>query len=120
MMGCGKSVLAAEALRSPQLLQECFPDGVYWIPIGKLREQNDLLLKMHIQLDSLEVGSHKDVLTVEMASCRLKRWCLNARVSVKTSSFQSSSTYSSEKAPHSGDRCAQKELFTKEISCDYA
>ncbi|XP_077558812.1 apoptotic protease-activating factor 1-like isoform X2 [Haemaphysalis longicornis] len=79
MMGCGKSVLAAEALRSPQLLQECFPDGVYWIPIGKLREQNDLLLKMHIQLDSLEVGSHKDVLTVEMASCRLKRWCLNAR-----------------------------------------
>lgn len=79
MMGCGKSVLAAEALRNPRLLNECFPDGVYWIPIGKLREQNDLLLKMHLQLDSLEVGSHKDVLTVEMASCRLRRWCLNTR-----------------------------------------
>lgn len=79
MMGCGKSVLAAEALRNPQLLKECFPDGVFWIPIGKLREPNDLLLRMHLPLDFLAVGSHQDVLTVEMGSCRLRRWCLKTK-----------------------------------------
>ncbi|XP_077518598.1 apoptotic protease-activating factor 1-like isoform X2 [Amblyomma americanum] len=77
MIGCGKSILAAEALRDYSLIAECFPDGVHWLPIGKLREPNDVLLKMHLQLDRLNLGSHKDVGTVEMATCRLKRWCLN-------------------------------------------
>lgn len=77
MIGCGKSILAAEALRDYRLLAECFPDGVYWLPIGKLREPSDVLLKMHLQLDRLNLGSHKDVSTVEMATCRLKRWSLN-------------------------------------------
>ncbi|XP_075544955.1 apoptotic protease-activating factor 1-like isoform X1 [Dermacentor variabilis] len=77
MIGCGKSILAAEALRDYSLLVDCFPDGVYWLPIGKLREQSDVLLKMHLQLDRLNLGSHKDVSTIEMATCRLKRWSLN-------------------------------------------
>nr|XP_037276898.1 apoptotic protease-activating factor 1-like [Rhipicephalus microplus] len=76
MIGCGKSILAAEALRDYRLLQECFPDGVHWIPIGKLREPSDVLHKMHLQLDRLNYDSHKDVGTVEMATCRLKRWSL--------------------------------------------
>ncbi|KAK8773804.1 hypothetical protein V5799_011664 [Amblyomma americanum] len=87
MIGCGKSILAAEALRDYSLIAECFPDGVHWLPIGKLREPNDVLLKMHLQLDRLNLGSHKDVGTVEMATCRLKRWCLN---DVKSSTMDDS------------------------------
>lgn len=76
MIGCGKSILAAEALRDHKLLRECFPDGVHWIQMGKLREPSDVLHKMHLQLDRLNYDSHKDVGTVEMATCRLKRWSL--------------------------------------------
>ncbi|KAL1432739.1 hypothetical protein MTO96_012948 [Rhipicephalus appendiculatus] len=76
MIGCGKSILAAEALRDYRLLKECFPDGVHWIPVGKLREPSDVLHKMHLQLDRLNYDSHKDVSTVEMATCRLQRWSL--------------------------------------------
>lgn len=79
MIGCGKSILAAEALRDYKLLKEFFPDGVHWLPIGKLREPNDVLHKMHLQLDRLIFDSHKDVNTVEMATCRLKRWSLNVK-----------------------------------------
>lgn len=45
MAGCGKTVLAADALRSPQILNECFPGGVFWIRIGQI-DQAKLLVKM--------------------------------------------------------------------------
>ncbi|CAN8012367.1 unnamed protein product, partial [Ixodes pacificus] len=77
MVGCGKSVLAAEALRDPSLLHECFPDGVYWLGIGNLREPNDVLLKMHLQLDRIKLGCHNDAQSVDLAKSRLQRWALN-------------------------------------------
>ncbi|XP_029839301.2 apoptotic protease-activating factor 1 isoform X1 [Ixodes scapularis] len=76
MVGCGKSVLAAEALRDPSLLRECFPDGVYWLGIGNLREPNDVLLKMHLQLDRIKLGCHNDAQSVDLAKSRLQRWAL--------------------------------------------
>lgn len=45
MAGCGKTVLASEALRSPVLLDECFPGGVHWIRIGPV-DQSKLLMRM--------------------------------------------------------------------------
>lgn len=33
--GCGKSVLAAEALRDSSLLKEVFPGGVFWVDMGE-------------------------------------------------------------------------------------
>lgn len=35
MAGCGKSVLAAEALRNHRVISECFPGGVHWVAVGK-------------------------------------------------------------------------------------
>lgn len=80
MVGCGKSVLAAEALRDPSLLRECFPDGVYWLGIGNLREPNDVLLKMHLQLDRIKLGCHNDAQSVDLAKSRLQRWALKNKV----------------------------------------
>ncbi|KAJ7373730.1 wD repeat domain [Desmophyllum pertusum] len=45
MAGCGKTVLATEALRSALLLDECFPGGVHWIRIGPV-DQSKLLMRM--------------------------------------------------------------------------
>ena len=45
MAGCGKTVLAAEALRSPALLDTCFPGGVFWVRIGQV-DQPKLLMRM--------------------------------------------------------------------------
>lgn len=33
--GCGKSVLAAEALRDSNLMKEVFPGGVFWVDMGE-------------------------------------------------------------------------------------
>ena len=45
MAGCGKTVLASEALRSAVVLDECFPGGVHWIRIGPV-DQPKLLMHM--------------------------------------------------------------------------
>lgn len=45
MAGCGKTVLAAEALRSHTLLDSCFPGGVFWIRIGQV-DPAKLLMRM--------------------------------------------------------------------------
>ncbi|KAM8883777.1 apoptotic protease-activating factor 1 isoform 2-T2 [Synchiropus picturatus] len=45
MAGSGKSVLAAEAVRHQQLIDECFPGGVQWLSIGQL-DKPDLLVKI--------------------------------------------------------------------------
>ena len=47
--GCGKSVLAAEALRDSSLIKEVFPMGVFWVDMGECTGTNDkavLLMKM--------------------------------------------------------------------------
>lgn len=52
--GCGKSVLASEALRDAKLLREVFPGGVYWVDMGEGdntrvssdMEESELLVKM--------------------------------------------------------------------------
>ncbi|CAN8006266.1 unnamed protein product [Ixodes hexagonus] len=80
MVGSGKSILAAEALRDSSLLRECFPDGVFWLGIGNLREPNDVLLKMHLQLDRIQVGCHRDAESVDLAKSRLQRWSLKQKV----------------------------------------
>ncbi|KAF3705178.1 Apoptotic protease-activating factor 1 [Channa argus] len=45
MAGSGKSVLAAEAVRQHELIQECFPGGIHWLSIGQL-DKPDLLVKI--------------------------------------------------------------------------
>lgn len=54
MAGCGKTVLAADSIRSSKILEECFPGGVFWVRIGPV-DQPKLLMKMQnlcTQLDS--------------------------------------------------------------------
>ena len=57
MAGCGKSVLAAEALRDISLLNEVFPGGVFWVNMGEgtkshfdeaevLRKMQNLILRL--------------------------------------------------------------------------
>ncbi|CAN8006298.1 unnamed protein product, partial [Ixodes hexagonus] len=84
MVGSGKSILAAEALRDWSLIRECFPDGVYWLHIGNLRDPNDVLLKMHVQLDRIQLGYDRPVpeSSVDLARSRLQRWSLNHQVLV--------------------------------------
>lgn len=45
MAGSGKSVLAAEAVRHHELIEECFPGGIHWLSIGQL-DKADLLVKI--------------------------------------------------------------------------
>lgn len=47
MFGSGKSILASEAIRDVKTFKECYSDGVFWLPIGKLDNNSALLLKMH-------------------------------------------------------------------------
>ena len=56
MAGCGKTVLAAEALRDSSLLNEVFPGGVFWVDMGEgtsrfngaelLRKMQNLILRL--------------------------------------------------------------------------
>ena len=52
MPGSGKSVLAAEALRDPEITLKYFPDGVFWFRVGML-EQEKLLIRIKILLEKL-------------------------------------------------------------------
>ncbi|XP_069764495.1 apoptotic protease-activating factor 1 isoform X2 [Narcine bancroftii] len=45
MAGCGKSVLAAEALRNHRVITECFPGGVHWVAVGK-QDRAGILVKL--------------------------------------------------------------------------
>ncbi|XP_041833714.1 apoptotic protease-activating factor 1 isoform X2 [Melanotaenia boesemani] len=45
MAGSGKSVLASEAVRHYELIEECFPGGIHWLSIGQL-DKPDLLVKI--------------------------------------------------------------------------
>lgn len=44
MGGSGKTTLAAEALRDDVLLKDCFPDGVFWLTIGQITEDGQVIL----------------------------------------------------------------------------
>ncbi|XP_041058700.1 apoptotic protease-activating factor 1 isoform X4 [Carcharodon carcharias] len=57
MAGCGKSVLAAEALRNHRVITECFPGGVHWVAVGK-QDRAGILVKLQNLCSRLNQGSH--------------------------------------------------------------
>ncbi|KAM6215658.1 apoptotic protease-activating factor 1 isoform 2-T2 [Rhynchocyon petersi] len=74
MAGCGKSVLAAEAVRDHQLLEDCFPGGVHWVSVGK-QDKSGLLMKLQnlcTRLDHDESFSQRLPLNIEEAKDRLR------------------------------------------------
>ncbi|XP_004675836.1 PREDICTED: apoptotic protease-activating factor 1 [Condylura cristata] len=74
MAGCGKSVLAAEAVRDHSLLQSCFPGGVNWVSVGK-QDKSGLLMKLQnlcTRLDQDESFSQRLPLNIEEAKDRLR------------------------------------------------
>ncbi|XP_005991379.1 apoptotic protease-activating factor 1 isoform X2 [Latimeria chalumnae] len=74
MAGCGKSVLAAEALRDHKFLNTCFPGGVHWISIGK-QDRAGLLVKLQnlcVRLDQDSQASQRPPLNIEEAKDRLR------------------------------------------------
>ena len=58
MAGCGKTILAADALRSAALLNETFPGGVVWVQIGPVDRQK-LLMKMQNLCKRLDKDKHR-------------------------------------------------------------
>ncbi|XP_036617883.1 apoptotic protease-activating factor 1 isoform X2 [Trichosurus vulpecula] len=73
MAGCGKSVLAAEAVRDHSLLKSCFPGGVHWVSIGK-QDKSGLLMKLQnlcTRLDQDGAFSQRLPLNLEEAKDRL-------------------------------------------------
>lgn len=74
MAGCGKSVLAAEAVRDHALLEGCFSGGVHWVSIGK-QDKSGLLMKLQnlcTRLDQEESFSQRLPLNIEEAKDRLR------------------------------------------------
>uniref|UniRef100_A0A8D0NI57 Apoptotic protease-activating factor 1 n=1 Tax=Sus scrofa TaxID=9823 RepID=A0A8D0NI57_PIG len=74
MAGCGKSVLAAEAVRDHSLLEVCFPGGVHWVSVGK-QDKSGLLMKLQnlcARLDQDESFSQRLPLNIEEAKDRLR------------------------------------------------
>ncbi|NWI16570.1 APAF factor, partial [Crypturellus soui] len=74
MAGCGKTVLTAEALRDPQLLEGCFTGGVHWISVGK-QDKAGLLIKLQnlcSRLDHNGTFSQRPPLNIEEAKDRLR------------------------------------------------
>ncbi|KAM5288986.1 apoptotic protease-activating factor 1 isoform 4-T4 [Ctenodactylus gundi] len=74
MAGCGKSVLAAEAVRDHSLLEGCFPGGVHWVSVGK-QDKAGLLMKLQnlcSRLDQDESFSQRLPLNIEEAKDRLR------------------------------------------------
>ncbi|KAM4037968.1 apoptotic protease-activating factor 1 [Anomaloglossus baeobatrachus] len=74
MAGCGKSVLAAEALRDHTILKDCFPGGVHWLSVGK-QDKAGLLMKLQnlcTRLDQDCKYSQRPPLNVEEARDRLR------------------------------------------------
>nr|XP_035941932.1 apoptotic protease-activating factor 1 isoform X2 [Halichoerus grypus] len=74
MAGCGKSVLAAEAVRDHFFLDGCFPGGVHWVSVGK-QDKSGLLMKLQnlcTRLDQDESFSQRLPLNIEEAKDRLR------------------------------------------------
>lgn len=62
MSGTGKSVLAAEAVRDNELIDRHFRDGVFWMTLGSLNDENALGIKME-KLYQKILDSRKDVVS---------------------------------------------------------
>ncbi|MEE6479988.1 hypothetical protein FKM82_012429 [Ascaphus truei] len=74
MAGCGKSVLAAEALRDHSILKDCFPGGVHWVSVGK-QDKAGLLMKLQnlcTRLDKDFKFLQRPPLNIEEARDRLR------------------------------------------------
>ncbi|XP_078091593.1 apoptotic protease-activating factor 1 isoform X2 [Mustelus asterias] len=74
MAGCGKSVLAAEALRNHTVITECFPGGVHWVAVGK-QDRAGILVKLQNLCSRLNQGSQSypsPPLNIEEARDRLR------------------------------------------------
>ncbi|XP_067860938.1 apoptotic protease-activating factor 1 isoform X2 [Heptranchias perlo] len=74
MAGCGKSVLAAEALRNHRVLTECFPGGVHWVAVGK-QDRAGILVKLQNLCSRFSQGSQtysSPPLNIEEARDRLR------------------------------------------------
>uniref|UniRef100_UPI00398E8893 apoptotic protease-activating factor 1 isoform X2 n=1 Tax=Pristiophorus japonicus TaxID=55135 RepID=UPI00398E8893 len=56
MAGCGKSVLAAEALRNRRVITEWFPGGVHWVAVGK-QDRAGILAKLQNLCSRFSQGS---------------------------------------------------------------
>ena len=67
MPGSGKSVLAAEVLRDPEITLKYFPDGVFWFRVGMLEPQK-LLNRVKILLEKLNCPMVKQLYSVEKFS----------------------------------------------------
>ena len=66
MPGSGKSVLAAEAIRDPEITLKYFPDGVFWFRVGML-DPEKLLNRIKILLEKLntpQVRQHIVILLI--------------------------------------------------------
>ncbi|XP_058529013.1 apoptotic protease-activating factor 1 [Ochotona princeps] len=74
MAGCGKSVLAAEAVRDHSLLEDCFPGGVHWVSVGQ-QDKSQLLMKLQNLCTRLDQGDslfQRLPLNIEEAKDRLR------------------------------------------------
>ncbi|XP_062928578.1 apoptotic protease-activating factor 1 isoform X1 [Mobula hypostoma] len=74
MAGCGKSVLAAEALRNHGVITECFPGGVHWLAVGK-QDRAGILVKLQNLCSRFNQESHtypSPPLNIEEARDRLR------------------------------------------------
>ena len=60
MPGSGKSVLAAEAIRDPEITLKYFPDGVFWFRVGML-DPEKLLNRIKILLEKLNTPQVKQL-----------------------------------------------------------
>ena len=76
MAGSGKSVLASEVLRDPEITLKYFPDGVFWFRVGMI-DQEKMLNKLKILLEKLNASSSSNVSTVEFALELLRKQFIN-------------------------------------------
>ncbi|XP_076345176.1 apoptotic protease-activating factor 1-like isoform X2 [Tachypleus tridentatus] len=77
MMGAGKSVLAAEALRNEILLLKYFSNGVWWIPVGNI-DSAGLLVKMQTLCENLDEENHPVPESIEKVTNKLKNLLLKS------------------------------------------
>ena len=71
MAGCGKTILAADALNNEQLIHIYFPGGIFWVVIGKV-DKMKLLMKMQNLCSRLDHDSHHNPKNLEEARDRLR------------------------------------------------
>ena len=76
MAGSGKTLLAAEVLRDPEITLKYFPDGVFWFRVGMM-DQEKLLNKLKILLEKLNTINISTVNTVEYALELLRKQFLD-------------------------------------------